>query len=220
MNRSATVAGTILLSLGFMTFSRPANAQTSPSDPPTVPVLTLNTTVLASMQPGDDAYLGSPYLNSTLGGVGPGFGVGLTVMTFRGFAATAEFSTARLRVMQSGRLLAGGRATGRLHDSLLSGLVGFGTSSRGLTQVVLGGLSWVMDAPSLDNRSIDQPYDEKGRLGFTGGWDVSQAVSRRVALGGNLRYSMVPRNAEAVRVGVGQHVFRLGAGLHIRLRQP
>ena len=49
---------------------------------------------LASVQPADGSYVGSPYLDKGIGGVGPGLAVGLNFVTRRRLALTFEFSTA------------------------------------------------------------------------------------------------------------------------------
>jgi hypothetical protein len=55
-----------------MSIAAPARAQTSPK-----PSLNLTRTGLVSIQPGDATYLGSPYLDRTLSGIGPGIAAGL-----------------------------------------------------------------------------------------------------------------------------------------------
>ena len=92
---------------------------------------------LASIQPIDDAYVGGPYLSEGIGGVAPGFGVGGSVTLSNGFTFAAEYTTARFKQVQSGRLVLGGfpnegiPATTQLHDSLLSGLIGYAAGAPG-----------------------------------------------------------------------------------------
>jgi hypothetical protein len=218
--KAKTIPSTLLLGLGGLAaFPISASAQTGPPEHPSDTVLGVTTTGLISLQPGDRTYVGWPYLDKPLGGVGPGFAVGLTLIERRGFAAAAEFGTARVQVPQSGRLV-GGQATGRVHLSMLTGLAGYSASSRARTIVLLAGASRIIDSPSLDHVSIDQPYSAEGprRLGLTAGIDISQAASRRVAFVGNIRYSNIRRNTQAIQIGVGQHVFRVGAGVRVRMK--
>src|SRR6185295_8425348 len=85
----------------------------------------LNTAGLVSFQPIDSTYVGpsGPYLDRGLGGVGPGFSVGLDVAANQ-LALMVEYSTAWLSAVQQGRLVDGGHGTGRLRDSMLTGLAG------------------------------------------------------------------------------------------------
>jgi opacity protein-like surface antigen len=214
------VVRALLLSLsGLAAFPQAVAAQSGPSGRASETVVGATVMGLVTIQPGDGSYVGEPYLDTALGGVGPGVGLGFTVISPRGFAAAAEFSTARVEVSQSGRLV-GGHATGRIHDSMFTGLAGFGRSSRTRTVVILAGISRVVDSPSLNGVSIDQPSSAEGsrRIGFTAGVDVSQAATRRLAFVGNFRYSNIPRNTQAIQIGVGQHVFRVGAGVRVRVR--
>jgi hypothetical protein len=62
---------------------------------------------LVSIQPIDDAYVGSPYLSEGIGGFGPGFGAALNVIAPNGVVVVGEFSTARYSEELSGRLVEG-----------------------------------------------------------------------------------------------------------------
>jgi hypothetical protein len=50
---------------------------------------------LVSLQPSDDSYVGGPYLSEGLGGLAPGFGAGVNIITRGGFVVAGEISTAR-----------------------------------------------------------------------------------------------------------------------------
>jgi hypothetical protein len=92
-------AGILLLCLaGLTAFPRSIAAQTTSTQRPTDTVFSLTTTGLVSIQPGDGAYVGWPYLDKPLGGVGPGFAVGLSLIERRGFAVAAELSTQAIQI--------------------------------------------------------------------------------------------------------------------------
>lgn len=180
---------------------------------------------LVSVQPTNKDFVGAPYLDKGLGGVGPGFGAGLSVVTPRGFVAIAEFSMASFEVEQSGRLVDGGQATGRLRDSLLSGLAGLAFSSSRRRLQLVGGASWLLDTPAeddisiLDSESGDNDFLSEGqsRLAFTGGADFLQRLSTRLSFVATGRYSKLWRSSRADELGIGSHIFRAGAGLRIQL---
>src|SRR6478736_400152 len=104
---------------------------------------------LASIQPRDDTYIGGPYLSEGQGGFGPGLGGGISVIAPNGFVAAGEFTSAIFTVEQSGRLVSGCAIsslectthTSSWHDHLLSGLIGYATSTGRTRGVFLGGVS-------------------------------------------------------------------------------
>lgn len=177
---------------------------------------------LASVQPVDDSYVGSPYLDKGLGGVGPGVAIGLNVAARRRLAFAIEFSTATMEVTQSGRLVSG-TAVGQLRDSLFSFLAGASAWSSANAEVVaLAGLSLAPGTPTQNGVPIDAWDDPAAREGggsiaFSGGVNVTRRVGRRVGLVGSVRYSALPRSRRAEELGAGTHVFRIGVGVHVRL---
>src|SRR5262245_30942833 len=165
---------------------------------------------LVSIQPTDEAYIGSPYLNVGLGGVGPGWGSGVSVMTSRGLVVAGEFTTAYFDAMQAGRLVGGSGANeGVLHPSrwsahMISGLVGYAARADRTDLVVLGGIGKSLGAPSIDDRESEAD----GGLGFTGGIDVVQRFRARGALLVTARYSFIDRD-NLQFLGIGPHVIRV-----------
>jgi hypothetical protein len=176
---------------------------------------------LLSIQPVDDAYVGSPYLSEGIGGFGPGFGAGLTVITPSGFVVGAEYTTAFFELEQSGRLVAGEGtiATTRLHDSLLTGLMGYATVGTTRVQVV-GGVGARLDSPTVNDEPRDganSNKDEPLPFVLSGGVDVLRKVGDRTALLFGARYSFNEREEVQQYLGVGPHLLRITAGLRFTL---
>lgn len=200
--------------------TNPALAQSSVAAAQDDVSIALTAVGLATFQPVDDFYVGSPYLDKGLGGMGAGLAIGANLTAGGRFAAALELSTAEIRVEQAGRLV-GGEAIGRLRDTLVSALVGVARSSSRRSTRFLAGISRVIGVPSLDGVRIDQePGDQpvqRQRLAFTTGLDVSQAISSRVGFLATVRYSYLRRTRRATEIGVGHHVFRAGVGISIAL---
>src|SRR5262245_57064603 len=95
---------------------------------------------LVSIQPVDDTYVGSPYLNEGIGGTTFGINAGVTAILPSGFVLGGEYSTAWYEQMQDGRLVLGPfplehvSASTKMHDSLLNILAGYAT--HGTSRVV------------------------------------------------------------------------------------
>ena len=181
---------------------------------------------LVSIQPVDDAYVGSPYLNEGIGGIGPGFGVGLNVITSNGFVAAVEYSTARFELEQSGRLVGGSTLneqvphTTRLHDSLLTALGGVSFASGETRVLVLGGLGARLDSPTIDGDPRDASetnHDRGWPVVPTGGLEVQRALSVRVSAVFGVRYAFNDRAENHRYLGIGPHILRIGAGLRMRI---
>ena len=182
---------------------------------------------LVSLQPIDDAYVGSPYLSEGIGGFGPGFGAALNVIAPNGFVVVGEFSTARYSEELSGRLVEGCTLntfcvahTTTLHDSILSGLVGYAdTDGRTRVQFV-GGIGAKLDSPAVegDPREPSETNHDRG-LPFvlTGGLDVMQSVNARVAVVVGARYAYAQRAENQRYLGIGPHILRVSAGMRVRL---
>jgi hypothetical protein len=181
---------------------------------------------LLSVQPIDDSYVGSPYLSEGIGGIAPGFGAGLGVIFSSGLVVAGEYSTARFEREQYGRLVGGGFPndgiphTTRLHDSLVSGLIGYATSGADTRVVVLGGLSAKLDNPTI-NDEPREPYESEDKKGLpvvlTGGVDLFHALGSRASLVIGARYSLVDRPENHIYLGIGPHVLRVTAGVRVRL---
>ena len=178
---------------------------------------------LLSIQPIDDAYVGSPYLSEGIGGLGPGFGAGASVIAGNGFSVAFEFTKAWYEQQQSGRLVRGPfpqesiPATTRLHDSLLSFLAGYATG--GSTRLVfLGGVSLRLDRPTIDDvEAEDYENDEEVMPAITGGVDLIHPVSSRVQVLITGRYTFNERDLRQQYLGIGPHIIRAGAGVRIKL---
>ena len=182
----------------------------------------INGVALVSVQPIDNSYVGAPYLSEGIGGVGPGFGAGVSVIFSTGLVVAAEYSTARYELEQAGRLVSGeGRVvTTRLHDSFLSGLLGY-TTAAGPTRIqVLGGVGAKLDAPTIDGEEIaldDSLNDDGLPFTLTAGADLLRRLSARTSLVVGARYSYVGRHEPLEYLGIGSHVLRAGAGVRVRI---
>jgi hypothetical protein len=181
---------------------------------------------LLSWQPVDRGYVGSPYLSEGIGGIGPGFGVGLDLTTRRGFVVAAEFSTARFEQEQYGRLVGGAFPndgvphTTRLRDSLLMGLAGVSTTSGSTRVRALGGVGTTLDSPTIDGEPRDAPKREvDDRLPFVlaAGVDVLHSFNTRAAFVFGMRYAYSDRPENHRYLGIGSHLVRIGAGVRIRI---
>lgn len=186
---------------------------------------------LVSIQPRDDTYIGGPYLNEGLGGIGPGFGTGVNVITASGFVVAGEFTMARYELIQYGRLVGGfgpnegAPHTSRLNDSLLSGLVGYGKTTGRTRALFLGGIGLILDSPTVDGvpQTIQDPPDGSTLgaatnfpLAVTGGIDVLRTLGTRTTLVVGGRYAFVERK-NLNYLGIGPHVLRIGAGIRVRI---
>lgn len=119
--------------------------------------LTASAVALASVHPIDDTYVGLPYLDRGLGGVGPAAGVALT-LRHRMFAVGLEWSAAHLEVEQRGRLADEG-STGRLRDSLLTLFAGLEVPAERVHFRLVAGLSRVGGNPAAGGVPIDRSYE-------------------------------------------------------------
>jgi hypothetical protein len=177
---------------------------------------------LISFQPIDEAYVGGPYLSEAIGGIGPGFGAGVSAIFPNGIVIAAEYTTARYELEQEGRVVAGeGRVvTTRLHDSLLSGLVGYATTASSTRIQVLGGVSAKLDLPTIDGQELsldDSLKDDPLPFALTGGADLLQRLSARASLVIGARYSYIGRHERLEYLGIGTHVLRAGVGVRVRI---
>ena len=182
---------------------------------------------LLSIQPIDDAYVGSPYLSEGIGGAAPGFGAALNVIAPNGFVVAGEFTTARYSQEQEGRLVEGCTVstpclvhTTTLHDSILSALAGY-VNSGGRTRVqFVGGIGARLDSPEIDGeprQASETNHDRGWPLVLAGGFDVMHALSARSALVVGARYGYGRRAENHRYLGVGPHMVRVSAGLRVRL---
>jgi len=183
----------------------------------------VSASVLAAIQPVDDAYVGSPYLSEGIGGLGPGFGAGVSIITRDRLVVAGEYSTVRFTQIQDGRLVLGPfplehvPATTRLHDSVLSVLFGYARGES--TKVIfLGGVGLRLDRPTINDVEAEH-YDvsEKEFPAVTGGVDLLHPLSARAQLVITGRYTFNERDTRQQYLGIGPHVIRAGAGIRIRL---
>ena len=188
---------------------------------------------IVSMQPINEEWVGSPYLDEGIGGQAPGFAAGVSVLTDNGFAVIGEVSTTRaFEQFQRGRLVNGIRspfsneasATARLRDTLISGLVGYAASSDADRVIFAGGISGVMTTLTHDGVSVDDPdfvYGLEGgrRYALTGAVDYLRRLSPRAWLLIGARYSRLGRSENGDQTGAGEHILRIGAGVRIGLGQ-
>jgi hypothetical protein len=175
---------------------------------------------LVSFQPSDDSYVGGPYLSEGLGGLAPGFGAAVNVITLGGFVVAGEISTARFERQQSGRLVGGpginegAPHTSRLHDTLLSGFIGYATPPGATRTLFLGGIGKLLDSPTVDG--VDRESTSSAIV-LTGGVDVWRTLGARSSLVVSGRYSFAARDINLVYLGIGPHLLRLGVGLRVRI---
>jgi len=181
---------------------------------------------LVSIQPIDGSYVGSPYLSEGIGGIGPGFGGGLSVIMPNGFVVAGEYSTARFEQVQDGRLVLGPfplehvPATTRLRDSLASVLAGYARG--GATRLVfLGGVSFRLDRATINDVEAEDyrvyGTGEKVLPALTAGVDFLSPLSPRVSLSIGGRYTFNQRDERLEYLGIGSHIIRGTAGIRIKL---
>jgi hypothetical protein len=178
---------------------------------------------LISIQPIDDAYVGSPYLSEGIGGVAPGFGGGLSIIVPGGFVIATEYTTAFYEQEQSGRLvlgpfpLEGVPATTRLRDSLLQVMAGYAT--KGPTRLIfLGGAAFRLDRATIDGVEAEEyETDAASPVAFTGGMDLLHRLTERTDLLVTGRYTFNPRDTRLQYLGIGAHIIRAGVGLRFRI---
>jgi hypothetical protein len=175
-----------------------------------------NTAGLVSIQPVDHSYVSpnGPYLDRGLGGLGPGVAMGVDVVKNR-LALVFEYNTAWLSVAQEGRLVNGGSGTGRLRDSMLTALAR-GQVGHGRTRAqLLGGLSYRMGTPS------SMAY--RGRRGgeafrvLTFGTTCHLHGPQASLLVTGRACPWIQRGDSAQQLGIGRHVFRVGAGIRLSI---
>jgi hypothetical protein len=175
---------------------------------------------LVSVQPSDDSYVGGPYLSEGLGGLAPGFGAGFNVIAGGGFVVAAELTAARFELQQSGRLVGGpginegAPHTSRLHDTLLSGFIGYATPPGATRTLFLAGMGTLLDSPTVDG--VDRESTSSAVV-LSGGVEVWRALGARTSLVVSGRYSFVERDLNLTYLGIGPHLLRFGVGLRVRI---
>jgi hypothetical protein len=184
---------------------------------------------LASFQPVNDSWVGSPYLDVGIGGIEPGVAGGVNVIFNNGFTVIGEVSTTTaFEQFQRGRLIwtntdafHSGSATTRLRDTLFSGLAGYTTGKGSQRASLVGGINGVMTTLTEDDVVVEEQsefgLDGRRRYALTGGIDFLQRVSRSVAIVIGGRYSWLGRSELADQTGAGEHIYRFGAGVRIGL---
>jgi hypothetical protein len=185
---------------------------------------------LVSIQPVNESWVGSPYLDEGIGGQAPGIAVGASMFAANGFALLGELSTTRqFELFQTGRLVSANRnnfsregsATARLRDTLIHGLAGYTASTAADRVVVAGGISYVHTALTQDGIDVENQFGELGldgrrRFALTGGLDYLRRLSPRASLLIGARYSWLGRAESSDQTGAGEHILRVGAGIRIR----
>jgi hypothetical protein len=183
---------------------------------------------LISIQPIDNWFGGSPYLDEGIGGIAPGVAAAVDLVTASGFVLAGEFSTVvPYEQEQSGRLVDtrrdlfhSGMSSTRLQDTLVSGLVGFAAGASRRFRVV-GGVSWLHTTMTEDGIAIEEfGFEDSGeyrRVALTGGADFRAPLSSRIALIISGRYSWIDRSEIARDLGAGTHLIRASGGLRITL---
>lgn len=173
---------------------------------------------LASVHPVDDTYVGGPYLDHGLGGLGPGAALMFELVAPTGPTLVVEGSVANVEVNQTGRLVDGrdtgsGGATGRLRDPMLAVLGGLTFGRYATTAAVVVGAGYADTVPAVNGRRIDRFDDPAvtegaGHLAFVSGVHARRAFEGRVSLIASARYALVHRSRRAKELGVSRHVVR------------
>ena len=171
---------------------------------------------LFSYQPQGYDGTGGPYLDNSLGGTVPGFGITVERSIGQRWSIGAELSsTSALKATQSGRFVVGGGPVEATHrDTLVSLLSGLYVPVGGAAVGLKGGVSAVLGEPSQGD--LAAPGDS-GRFGLTAGIDGIVRLGAHVEMVPSLRYTHVWRGENALYVGLGDHIFRAGLGVRIWL---
>jgi hypothetical protein len=175
---------------------------------------------LVSWQPVRRNIGGPPYIDRGLGGLGPGLAAGAD-STIGRLALDVEYSRARIRVTQTGRL-AGGTSVGTLADPLFTLLGGITFPSATRESLTFSaGISIVSAQPEQGGVPIPD-WDGISRttpsVGLTTGFRYSRDGIGRMGWTITGRYSHLPRSRAAEDLGVSAHVIRIGAGVRFRVR--
>jgi hypothetical protein len=184
---------------------------------------------ILSIQPVGQADGGSPYLDRGIGGTKPGLAIGLSTSWGRSLLSLELSSTSRFEVTQSGRFVSregaircsdsifSGACTAlvRHRDTLLTLLVGrSGSIGKGRLEIEAG-VSAVLEGPVQGGVSSG----DAGSAAITLGVDAAFPVGARVSLVPSARVSHTlgdDTNGRYSR-GLGRNIFRLGAGVRVRL---
>jgi hypothetical protein len=173
---------------------------------------------LLSYQPVNKDYVGGPYLSDGMGGNGPGFGVAVSGIASNGFVFASELTTARYKKELYGRLIGGCGISSpcnthitTLHDSILSGLIGYTRTSGNTRAQLLGGIGTLLDSPAIDGESGDWEWSWV----FIGGYEVLQSLNPRTALVFGARYTY--KTEDHPYLGIGPHIFRFSAGVRVKV---
>ena len=175
-----------------------------------------------SIQPIDDAYVGEPYLNKGLGGVGPGLLVGLHIQS-GGLPSTPS---TRPRGSRFSRLVEPCRADhlpwaaparagcatrcSRFWLALISAEAGPPPTSWAASVS-----SWIRPRRIM---CLSSPAKSYRRQVFTAGVDVVSEIAARTSIVVTARgYFGVARNDAQQQVGIGRQIVRVGAGIRLRL---
>jgi hypothetical protein len=146
----------------------------------------------------------------------PGLAITVDGFITRRWLLAGELSTTTsLEAVQSGRFVVGGGPALATHrDTLVSLLSGVQIPVGGGALEAKGGISLVLGKPKQDDLPVN---GDSGRFALTVGIDGVVRLAPKVAIVPSLRYSHVWRGEDALFVGLGDHVFRAGVSLRIRL---
>ena len=197
--------------------AQPAGAAPSAAGGPEGSLLVLG---LLSYQPPNNYYVGSPYLDAGLAGLGPGISAGFQAAGRSGLVGSFEFSTGRLQSTLSGRFVGSAPVEVSVTDTLLSVLVGYRyRAGRGDVRVLGGpGLSLrLKNFPA--NFGLNGADDSASVFAVSGGIDVAQAVHPRLSIVETFRYSYISRSDHEKQLGLGNHILRFGFGIRFRLSE-
>jgi hypothetical protein len=208
------------ISVSRVAFALLASVTSAAAQPPDETDVALSLQGGVSWRPVDYAYVGNPYLDEGLGGLGPGFTLGADVRSRR-LVFAFEYGYSRIDVVQTGRLVPG-TAEGQLREHLYSFLAGASVwSSSGALLAVLGGFTVSPSEPRQDGTPIDASMDpseeEKGWAGLTVGANYASRLKGRLDFVASGRYSFLPRSRRAEELGVSHHGLRFAVGVRIRL---
>lgn len=164
--------------------------------------------------------MGSPYLDQPLAGIVPGVSVAFGVSRRRHPVLAIEVSTTKqMTATQAGRLVLGSappfyntptHATHR--DIIVSMLTGRQYGMGRYALEIKAGAGFLAGVPRQGPLHVE---NAAGTFALMAGTDASIPLSRRIALVPSLRYGYAFRDDEAIRVALGAHIFRAGAGLRM-----
>jgi hypothetical protein len=101
-----------------------------------------------------------------------------------------------------------------LHDTLLSGFIGYATPPGATRVLFLSGIDKLLDSPTVDGVARESTASA---IVLTVGVDLLRTLCARSSLIIGGRYSFAERNLNLTYLGIGPHLLRIGVGLRVRI---